>query len=227
MYDELIVTIYFIFYLQCSKLEPVGNYHHDKSHSSQILEKLCCTTGHLRGSSNTNISECQGNYLRTDLYSYEWVTTKHPAHIMLLGVVTNNGDVMLPFISPHGRTPNSQVYIKCLDEVVLTWIEKMAAGRPWQENCEPCHTGKKTQCLLWGNFFDDVSLTSSRFPDCNPFWLLYVGAVEWEMNKTPCNTNDGLKARITTAFTNLNRETMGRFGSRLEAVVEVNDDFCE
>ena len=41
---------------------------------------------------------------------------------MVFGVVTNNGDVMLPFIFPHGDTHNTEAYIKYLEEVVLSWI---------------------------------------------------------------------------------------------------------
>ena len=48
-------------------------------------------------------------------------------------------------------------------------------------------------------------------------------------NKTLDNTEDELKAGITAAFTNLNKESFGnackRFQSRLGAVVEVNGDF--
>ena len=56
-----------------------------------------------------------------------------------------------------------------------------------------------------------------------------MGAVEQETNKTLCNTKNKLKARITTAFNNLNKETIvkasRRYQNRQEAVVEVNGDF--
>ena len=49
--------------------------------------------------------------------------------------------------------------------------------------------------------------------------------------KTLCNTKDELKAKITTAFTNLNKETFGKasreFRNCLEAVIEAKDYFFE
>ena len=50
--------------------------------------------------------------------------TKHLVHVMVFGVVTSNGDVLPPFISPHSLRLN----IKCLEEVELSWIERVAAG---------------------------------------------------------------------------------------------------
>ena len=49
------------------------------------------------------------------------VKTKYSVHIMVLWVVTSDGDIMPPCIFPHGRRLNSETYIKCLDEVVLLW----------------------------------------------------------------------------------------------------------
>ena len=62
--------------------------------------------------------------------------------------------------------------------------------------------------------------------DCNTLDYYVWGAVEWETDKTPCNTKDKLQARITVGFANLNKETIGngrmRFQSRLEAVLQDN-----
>ena len=63
--------------------------------------------------------------------------------------------------------------------------------------------------------------------------LIIMFEVHWSERptKTSCNTKDELKARITTAFTNLNKETVGkagkRFRSRLELAVEGNGDFLK
>ena len=55
--------------------------------------------------------------------------TKHPVQIMVFGVITSNDDTVPPFIFPHDLTLNMKVYIKCQEEVVLFWIEKVAAER--------------------------------------------------------------------------------------------------
>ena len=44
-------------------------------------------------------------------------TKTKPNH--MFGVVISDDDVMLPFLFQHGLTLNMEVYIKCLDEVVL------------------------------------------------------------------------------------------------------------
>ena len=51
------------------------------------------------------ISQCLDINLRTDSYSYE---TKHPGYIMLFGVIISNGDIMPPFIFPHGLRLNME-----------------------------------------------------------------------------------------------------------------------
>ena len=45
--------------------------------------------------------------------------SKHPVHIMVFGLVTSDGDIMPPFIFPHGLRFNTEAYIKCLEKVVL------------------------------------------------------------------------------------------------------------
>ena len=55
---------------------------------------------------------------------------KHQVHIRVFGIVTNDGDVMSLFIFSHGLKLNTKAYIKCREEVMLTWIEGVAAGRP-------------------------------------------------------------------------------------------------
>ena len=42
-------------------------------------------------------------------------------------MVCNDGDIIPLFIIPHGLTLNTE----CLEEVVMLWIKKGAAGRPY------------------------------------------------------------------------------------------------
>ena len=53
--------------------------------------------------------------------------TKHRVPMMVFGVVTSNGDVTSPFIFPNDLTLNPVAYIKCLEEVVLAWIGRVAS----------------------------------------------------------------------------------------------------
>lgn len=65
----------------------------------------------------------------------------------MFGVTTSDGNTMLPFILLQGLRPNMEAYIKCLEEVVLLWVKKVAVERPyvWQQASAPCHTSRRTQ----------------------------------------------------------------------------------
>ena len=57
--------------------------------------------------------------------------TKHLVHVMVFGVVSSDGNIMNPFIFPHGLILNANTDIKCLEEVVLYWIEREVDGRSY------------------------------------------------------------------------------------------------
>ena len=85
--------------------------------------------------------------------------TKIPIYIIVFEVVTSDGDIMPLLIFPRGLRLNTEAYIKCLEEFVLTWIEKEAAGwlYSWPQESAPCHTSRKTQCWLLENFCDHIT----------------------------------------------------------------------
>ena len=56
--------------------------------------------------------------------------TKFPATVMVFGVFSSEGHVMLPYIFPKGLKVNTDEYLKVLEMHVLPWICKVAAGRP-------------------------------------------------------------------------------------------------
>ena len=84
--------------------------------------------------------------------------TKFPATVMVLGVVSSDGDVMPPHNIPQGLRINSDVYTEMLESVVLPWIKKVAKGRPyvWVQNSAPCLTSRKTIAWCSENFYDLV-----------------------------------------------------------------------
>ncbi|XP_052832535.1 uncharacterized protein LOC128250757 [Octopus bimaculoides] len=129
------------------------------------------------------------------------IKIKHPLNIMkeiftsASIYITSDGDVMLPFIFPHGLRINMEAYIKCLEEVVLSWVKRVAVRRPyvWQQDSAPCHTNKKTQSWLSDNF---CAHRSHNSPHCNPLDYYVWGTVEREINKTPCNIKDELRVKL-------------------------------
>jgi hypothetical protein len=56
------------------------------------------------------------------------MATKFPATVMVLGVVSNEGDVVPPHIFAKGLKINTEEYLKVLKEVVKPWMDRVAAG---------------------------------------------------------------------------------------------------
>ena len=72
---------------------------------------------------------------------------------MMFEVVTSDNHVTPPFIFPHGLIFNTEAYIKSLDEVMLFWIERVAARSVfiWQQEFALCRTSRRTQSWLSEN----------------------------------------------------------------------------
>ena len=69
------------------------------------------------------------------------MTTKHPASVHVLLVVSSEGDVMWPHFFAKGKTINSQVYLDVLQPVVHPWIVQVSAGWQYvfQQDGAPAH----------------------------------------------------------------------------------------
>ena len=53
---------------------------------------------------------------------------KRPGYIMVFGDVNRDDNVMTHFIYPHGSRLFPDVYIRWLEVMVLTWIERVTPG---------------------------------------------------------------------------------------------------
>ena len=71
---------------------------------------------------------------------------KYPVHIMMFGMVSSNSDIINLLMYLHGLRLNTEANIKCLEEVVLIWIERVVAERPdiWKQDSALCHTNMRT-----------------------------------------------------------------------------------
>ena len=56
--------------------------------------------------------------------------SKYPVHVMVLGVVSSDGDVMEPVLIPDGLYLGANSYVTLLDEHVKPWMDMVANGRP-------------------------------------------------------------------------------------------------
>lgn len=85
--------------------------------------------------------------------------TKFPASVMVLGVVSSEGDVMPPHFFSQGLRVNAAAYTEVLDRVVKPWVTTIARGRPYvfQQDSAPSHTARTTQEWMADNFYDHVT----------------------------------------------------------------------
>ena len=107
---------------------------------------------------------------------------KHPVHIMVLGVVTSNSNIMSPLIVPHGLRLNMDAHINCLEEVVLPWIKRVTAGKKsLAMTLEPENKVFTIRKFLHSHH-PNIWLPNSS--DSNPFDYYMWGKAEQETNKT-------------------------------------------
>ena len=73
--------------------------------------------------------------------------TKFPATVMVFGVVSSEGHSMPPHIFEVGLKVNTKVYLDVLKDVVISWCNQVAGGRPWvwQQVAASAHKSKETQ----------------------------------------------------------------------------------
>ena len=57
--------------------------------------------------------------------------TKFPATVVVFGVVSSEGHIMLPYIFEVDLKVNTKVYLDVLKSVVILWCNQVAGGRPW------------------------------------------------------------------------------------------------
>jgi hypothetical protein len=163
------------------------------------------------------------------------MATKFPATVMVLGVVSNEGDVMPPHFFQKGLKINAQEYLKVMEEVVKPWMDGVANGRHYvfQQDGAPAHNAKVTQDWCQANLpeFWSKEVWPPSSPDCNPLDYYVWSVCERDVNKVPHNTAASLMAKITEVMANLPRDTLAkacrRFRQRIEAVVEAGGDFFE
>ncbi|QQP35515.1 Transposable element tcb2 transposase, partial [Caligus rogercresseyi] len=134
--------------------------------------------------------------------------TKFPSSVMVLGVISSEGD--------KGLKVNTAIYIDVMKNVVKPWIDLVANGRPYvfQQDSAPAHKSRETSS-----------------PDCNPLDYFFWGMVENKTNKHAHNTLDSLRAAIVEEFANMKKDVVAKacdhFRHRLEMVVAADGGYIE
>ena len=161
--------------------------------------------------------------------------TKFPATVMVLSVVSNQGDVMPPHFFKKGHRVNAEEYVKVLRDVVKPWIDRVAEGRPYvfQQDSAPAHKAKATQEWMSANLHSHITpeFWPPNSPDLNPLDYYVWGVVERDTNKCPHNTLDSLKSAIKQVMVKMDKAMLtkacARFRPRIEAVIAAEGGFIE
>lgn len=156
--------------------------------------------------------------------------TKHPASVMVFGLIASDGKKMDPVFIPQGDKVNTEVYISILSEHVLPWIIKEYGSVQcvvFQQDGAPCHTSNRSQKWLENNIpFWAKDMWPPSSPDLNP--LDY--SVWRYMKAKACSKRHSniaaLKKILTDAWRNMDPSyiiaTCRSFRKRLEAVIAAN-----
>ena len=115
--------------------------------------------------------------------------TKFPATVIVFGVVSSEGHIMLPHIFDVGLKVNTKVYLDVLKSVVILCCNQVAGGRPWvwQQGTRRWPTSPKRPRLGFRRSATTLypSLTGPLLPDLNPLDYFVWSYVENIINMTP------------------------------------------
>ena len=119
---------------------------------------------------NRTIASTLKMQIRNNRNSPRVMKTKFPVTVMVFGVVSREGHIMLPHIFEVGLKVNTKVYLDVLKSVVIPWCNQVAGGRPWvwQQDSAPAHKFKETQAWLQKDCYDFVPF--SNWHPLPPTW---------------------------------------------------------
>ena len=154
------------------------------------------------------------------------MTTKHPAGVMAICVVSSEGDVLTHFFAEKEKV-NAAVYCKVLEDKIIPWMKDKAAGREYvfQQDSAPAHTAKKTVDLLKGSGvrFWEKDLWPSNSPDLNPLDYYFWARIEAKACERPHNSIAALKKDIEKAVRSLKTDeithAVSKFRKRVADVI--------
>jgi hypothetical protein len=148
------------------------------------------------------------------------MTTKHPASVMVLFVVSNTGD---------------GVYSNVLETKIIPWMKDKAAGKEFvfQQDSAPAHTARKTVDLLKRENvrYWEKDFWPSNSPDLNPLDYYFWARIEAQACAKPHNIIAALKKDIEKAVRALQTSEVIRavssFRKRVEDVIAAEGGHIE
>ena len=185
---------------------------------------------------DTVINRRNGRFLAKSKEEVEGTfRTKHPAQVMVLGVVGADGKKMPPYFFKPGERVGADSYYKVLRYHVLPWIK---ANYPngnyvWTQDGAPCHTAKKVQNFCRRNFADfwPADFWPSSSPDLNPLDYAIWGVLEESVNATSHPNIESLKAAIIKEWNQMSVDfivsSCQAFRRRVQSVIDNNGGHIE
>ena len=87
-----------------------------------------------------------------------WWTLSTQYTLWWFWLFINDGDVMPKLTFPFGFRINSDTTIKCLEELGLLWVERVAPDRHFvrQQDSATCLISRKTHCCFTFNFYHHI-----------------------------------------------------------------------
>lgn len=152
--------------------------------------------------------------------------TKHPASVMMLGVVASNGEKMPPVWFKTGYRLNAADYRDILATKVLPWVRKITKKGDYvfQQDGAPAHTAKVVQEWLRSNMsFWPKDMWPPQSPDLNPLDYSVWAHVEGKACKVRHSSVEELKTSVNRAWASMKKDYVRKvctaFRSRLERVI--------
>ena len=154
--------------------------------------------------------------------------SKHPAKIMVLGIVASDGKKCPMIFIPENEKVNAAVYQNLLKKHFLPWLRKNypPGSYVFQQDGAPSHTAKSTQAFLTseGIEFWPPSMWPPSSPDLSPLDYAIWSRMVREVNAERHKNMDSLKKAIKKSWRNMDdafiKRVTGRFRDRLERVLE-------
>jgi len=161
--------------------------------------------------------------------------TKHPAGVMVLGIISSDGKTCPPIFIPAGLKVNTDVYIGLLERHLVPWLRRNYpdGNYVFQQDGAPAHTSKRTQEWLATNLsgFWAKDMWPPSSPDLNPLDYSVWGVLEAKACKTSHPSVEALKVSIAKNWRTLSKDYIVRtcrsFRTRLEKVVKAEGGLFE
>lgn len=162
--------------------------------------------------------------------------SKHPAAVMVFGLVASNGLKMPPVFLPTGFRMGAREYLEqILKAHVLPWVranfDKDEDVILMQDGA-PCHTAKVVQTWLDANLkYWPKDMWPPSSPDLNPLDFSIWASVQAKACDRQHPNLDSLRTSVAKAWADLSADSIrtvcSRFRARLEAVINANGGYID